>query len=223
MVNWFWEPTGATGKSWLARHLALHHNAVHVQMMKRDDMLHVLANRIKTTSKIIVFDITRTTVVDNPLMIYEILEMIKVNIFSRMGIICPQSNIISVWAIVLTSFYYLSVWAIVLTFFIITGWSDQQRQVRVLRDPCHADARCRVFKLGATRRDDVCGSLEHRRNRRDGLVYSAAFSCVKSATANGDTHQACLGCCHGPPAGGFRVLAVVLAADVPRDAPVFDF
>ena len=82
VVNWFWEPTGATGKSWLARHLALHHNAVHVQMMKRDDMLHVLANRIKTTSKIIVFDITRTTVVDNPLMIYEILEMIKVNIFS---------------------------------------------------------------------------------------------------------------------------------------------
>ncbi len=32
-VNWYHEATGATGKSWLARHLALRHNAVHVQMM----------------------------------------------------------------------------------------------------------------------------------------------------------------------------------------------
>ena len=76
-VNWYHEATGATGKSWLARHLALHHNAVHVQMMKRDDMLHVLARRIKMTTKIVVFDITRTTAVENPLLIYEVLEMLK--------------------------------------------------------------------------------------------------------------------------------------------------
>ena len=57
-VNRYYKAKGATGKSWLARHLALHHNAVHVQMIKRDDMLHVLAHRIKPTTKIVVFDIT---------------------------------------------------------------------------------------------------------------------------------------------------------------------
>ena len=76
-VNWYHEATGATGKSWLARHLALRHNAVHVQMMKRDDMLHVLGRRIKMTTKIVVFDITRTRAVENPLLIYEVLEMLK--------------------------------------------------------------------------------------------------------------------------------------------------
>ena len=76
-VNWYHEATGATGKSWLARHLALRHNAVHVQMMKRDDMLHVLGRRIKMTTKIVVFDITKTRAVENPLLIYEVLEMLK--------------------------------------------------------------------------------------------------------------------------------------------------
>ena len=46
-------------------------------MMKRDDMLHVLGRRIKMTTKIVVFDITRTRAVENPLLIYEVLEMLK--------------------------------------------------------------------------------------------------------------------------------------------------
>ena len=46
-------------------------------MMKRDDLLHVLAHRITEQTKIVVFDITRTVAVENPLMIYEVLEMLK--------------------------------------------------------------------------------------------------------------------------------------------------
>ena len=57
-VNWYWEATGNTGKSWLAKYLKNYHAAVHMQMMKRDDMLHVLAHKITTITKIVVFSIS---------------------------------------------------------------------------------------------------------------------------------------------------------------------
>ena len=57
-------------------------------MMKRDDMLHVLARRIKMTTKIVLFDITRTTAVENPLLIYEVLEMLKAE---RFGLVLLDS------------------------------------------------------------------------------------------------------------------------------------
>ena len=76
-VMWYHEAVGNTGKSFFARYLANHHSAVQVGMMKRDDMLHVLAHRITDQTKIVVFDITRTIAVENPLMIYEVLEMLK--------------------------------------------------------------------------------------------------------------------------------------------------
>ena len=76
-IMWYHEAVGNTGKSYFARHLARHHGAVQVGMMKRDDLLHVLSHRITEHTKIVVFDITRTVAVDNPLMLYEVLEMLK--------------------------------------------------------------------------------------------------------------------------------------------------
>ena len=76
-VMWYHEAVGNTGKSFFARHLSRHHGAVQVGMMKRDDLLHVLAHRITEQTKVVVFDITRTVAVDNPFMLYEVLEMLK--------------------------------------------------------------------------------------------------------------------------------------------------
>lgn len=76
-VMWWWEPVGNAGKTFLARHLMFHHDAVLVQMMKKEDMLHVLSKSITAKTRIVIFDLVRTTVDDGYDVVYEVMEMLK--------------------------------------------------------------------------------------------------------------------------------------------------
>ena len=73
----FREPVGNAGKTFLARHLMFHHDAVLVQMMKKEDMLHVLSKSITAKTRIVIFDLVRTTVDDGYDVVYEVMEMLK--------------------------------------------------------------------------------------------------------------------------------------------------
>ena len=76
-VMWWWEPLGNAGKTFLARHLMFHHKAVLVQLMKKDDMLHVLSKSITAKTRIVIFDLVRTTVEDGYDVVYQVMEMLK--------------------------------------------------------------------------------------------------------------------------------------------------
>lgn len=54
-----------------------HHNAVLVQMMKKEDMLHVLSKSITAKTRIVIFDLVRTTVEDGYDVVYQVMEMLK--------------------------------------------------------------------------------------------------------------------------------------------------
>lgn len=74
-LHWFWENVGNVGKSYMARYLALHHQAVIVRSMKKTDMLHWLCKTIGD-SKIVVFDLTRSTEAGAVDVVYEVIEQI---------------------------------------------------------------------------------------------------------------------------------------------------
>ena len=76
-IHWAWEPAGNVGKTFLARHLMFLHNANIVQLMKKDDMLHMLSKCITTTTRVIVFDLVRAAEHGEVDVVYEVIEMIK--------------------------------------------------------------------------------------------------------------------------------------------------
>lgn len=76
-ISWWWESTGGVGKSFMARHLVLHHDAVLVQLMKKSDMLHLLSKMIRSTTRCVVFDLTRSSEAGSVTVIYETLEMLS--------------------------------------------------------------------------------------------------------------------------------------------------
>ena len=76
-ISWWWESTGGVGKSFMARHLVLHHDAVLVQLMKKADMLHLLTKQIRSTTRCVVFDLTRSSEAGSVTVIYETLEMLS--------------------------------------------------------------------------------------------------------------------------------------------------
>lgn len=75
-VSWWWEAVGNVGKSFMARHLALHHNSVICQMMKKADLLHMLTKTLPT-KKCVVFDLTRSSEDGAVSVVYEVLEMLS--------------------------------------------------------------------------------------------------------------------------------------------------
>lgn len=76
-ISWWWESTGGVGKSFMARHLVLHHDAVLVQLMKKADMLHLLTKMIRSTTRCVVFDLTRSSEAGSVTVVYECLEMLS--------------------------------------------------------------------------------------------------------------------------------------------------
>ena len=75
-VSWWWEHRGNVGKSFMARHLALHCEAVVCQMMKKADLLHMLTKTIRL-KKCVVFDLTRSSEAGAVSVVYEVLEMLS--------------------------------------------------------------------------------------------------------------------------------------------------
>lgn len=80
-LHWFWENVGNVGKSYMARYLALHHQALIVRAMKKADMLHVLSKSISDT-KIVVFDLTRSTEAGAVEVVYEVIEQLLDQVIS---------------------------------------------------------------------------------------------------------------------------------------------
>ncbi len=74
-VRWFWESVGNVGKSWMARYLTLHHNALILGAMKKLDLLHVIAKGIQG-KKVVVFDLTRSNEEGAVKVVYEVIEQI---------------------------------------------------------------------------------------------------------------------------------------------------
>ena len=73
---WFWENAGNVGKSWMARYLALHHQAIVVGAMKKQDLLHAISKMI-TGKSTVVFDLTRSTEEGAVKVVYEVLEQLS--------------------------------------------------------------------------------------------------------------------------------------------------
>lgn len=80
-LSWFWENVGNVGKSFMARYLALHHQAIIVRAMKKADMLHALSKTILDT-KIVVFDLTRSTEAGAVEVVYEVIEQLLDQVIS---------------------------------------------------------------------------------------------------------------------------------------------
>jgi len=59
-VNWYWEPNGGVGKSTFAKYLCHAKNAIYIDEGKKSDLINIIYNVKKITSKsIIVIDIPR--------------------------------------------------------------------------------------------------------------------------------------------------------------------
>lgn len=80
-LHWFWENVGNVGKSYMARYLALHHQALIVRAMKKADMLHLLSKSINN-AKIVVFDLTRSTESGAVDVVYEVIEQLLDQVIS---------------------------------------------------------------------------------------------------------------------------------------------
>lgn len=74
-VQWWYETTGNVGKSFMARHLSLHHGFLVVQMMKKADMLHLVTQHIVGLPGV-VFDLTRSSEQGAVNVVYEVAEML---------------------------------------------------------------------------------------------------------------------------------------------------
>jgi len=82
-INWWFERTGNTGKTFMAKYLVLKFDAAVVQYMRKEDMLHMLCKKIKETTRVVVFDLVRTTANEDCLkVIYEVLEMVSDGVLS---------------------------------------------------------------------------------------------------------------------------------------------
>ena len=74
-VRWFWENVGNVGKSWMARYLTLHHDALILGAMKKLDLLHAIAKTIQG-KKVVVFDLTRSNEEGAVKVVYEVIEQL---------------------------------------------------------------------------------------------------------------------------------------------------
>jgi len=74
-VRWFWENVGNVGKSWMARYLTLHHDALILGAMKKLDLLHAIAKTI-AGKKVVVFDLTRSNEEGAVKVVYEVIEQL---------------------------------------------------------------------------------------------------------------------------------------------------
>ena len=72
--HWYWESAGNVGKSWMARYLAVTKDALVLNAMKKQDMLHLISKRLP---KVVVFDLTRTTEDGSVAVVYEVIEMLQ--------------------------------------------------------------------------------------------------------------------------------------------------
>jgi len=62
----------------MSKYLQLTLNALVVQYMKKEDLLHVLCKSVMPSTKVVIFDLARTaSLVDAETVIYEVLEMLK--------------------------------------------------------------------------------------------------------------------------------------------------
>ena len=74
-VRWFWENVGNVGKSWMARYLTLHHDALILGAMKKLELLHAIAKTI-AGKKVVVFDLTRSNEDGAVKVVYEVIEQL---------------------------------------------------------------------------------------------------------------------------------------------------
>lgn len=74
-VRWYWENVGNVGKSWMARYLTLHHDALILGAMKKLDLLHAIAKTI-SGKKVVVFDLTRSNEEGAVKVVYEVIEQL---------------------------------------------------------------------------------------------------------------------------------------------------
>ncbi len=82
-IHWWFERTGNTGKTFMAKYLVLKFDAAVVQYMRKEDMLHMLCKKIKETTSVVVFDLVRTTSNTDCLkVIYEVMEMVSDGVLS---------------------------------------------------------------------------------------------------------------------------------------------
>lgn len=75
-ISWWWEAQGNVGKSYMARHLALHCDMVVCTAMKKADLLHLLTKSL-SGARGVVFDLTRTTEDGAVVVVYEVLEQLS--------------------------------------------------------------------------------------------------------------------------------------------------
>ena len=67
----------------MAKYLVLKFDATVVQYIRKEDMLHMLCKKIKETTRVVVFDLVRTTSSpDCCNIIYEVLEMVSDSVLS---------------------------------------------------------------------------------------------------------------------------------------------
>jgi len=75
VVNWYWEPIGGVGKSSFCKYLCHKYNAIYIDEGKKSDLINIVYNVEKITSKsIIVIDIPRT---NGNSVSYKAIEQIK--------------------------------------------------------------------------------------------------------------------------------------------------
>jgi hypothetical protein len=75
-ISWWWESIGNVGKSFMARHLELHHGAITLQLMKKADMIHLLSKQI-LDRQCVIFDLTRSSEDGSVKVVYEVAEMVS--------------------------------------------------------------------------------------------------------------------------------------------------
>lgn len=75
IVQWWWEERGCCGKSFMARHLALHKSFLVLQPMKKGDLVYLLSKQLPGKRGVI-FDLTRTSEAGSVTVVYEVLEML---------------------------------------------------------------------------------------------------------------------------------------------------
>ncbi|MDC1405652.1 hypothetical protein N8343_08345 [Akkermansiaceae bacterium] len=75
-VLWIQDTRGNLGKSFLGRFLQCKHNALILQAMKKTDMIHLISKHIRKT-KIVIFDVCRTSEDGAIKVVYEVMESLK--------------------------------------------------------------------------------------------------------------------------------------------------
>lgn len=75
-IHWFWENEGNVGKSFMARYLSVTVDALIIQSMRKADMVYLITKHIRNT-RVVVFDLCRTSEQGAVTVVYEVVEMLK--------------------------------------------------------------------------------------------------------------------------------------------------